>query len=59
MAIEYACAHCDSRIVTREAWAEWDVARQSWVLSDLMDQGFCHGCHRKTALVERPVVAKK
>ena len=52
--IEHACAHCGSVAVTRDAWAEWHVADQAWVLAETFDFAFCHECHRETRLVERP-----
>ena len=51
--IEYACERCGGTAVTRDAWAEWDVRRQSWELSAMFDFAFCHSCHRATRLVER------
>lgn len=52
--IEHACERCGSVAVTRDAWAEWNVADQSWVLAETFDFAFCHECHRETRLVERP-----
>ncbi|MET0309047.1 MAG: hypothetical protein ABW023_10110 [Sphingomonas sp.] len=52
--IEFACERCGSVAVTRDAWAEWDLPRQAWVLSDIFDFAFCHQCHHETRLVERP-----
>ena len=53
--LEVACELCGRLGVTREAWAEWSVAEQAWVLSHLFDFAFCHHCHRPTRPVERPV----
>ena len=53
--VEHACERCGATSVTRDAWAEWDVAGQSWVLSEIFDFAFCHQCHRDTKLVERAV----
>jgi hypothetical protein len=52
-AIEYACQRCGASAVTRDAWAEWNVASQAWVLSEIFDFAFCHQCHRETRPVER------
>ncbi len=52
--LEVACEHCGCLGVTREAWAEWSVAEQAWVLSQAFDFAFCHRCHRPTRPVERP-----
>ncbi|MBX3594764.1 hypothetical protein [Sphingomonas sp.] len=48
------CASCESERVTREAWAAWDIATQTWVLNELFDYAFCHQCHRRTRLIARP-----
>ncbi len=52
--IEYACDSCGGSAVTRDAWAEWNVEGQAWVLSEIFDFAFCHQCHREAQLVERP-----
>ncbi|MBB5711561.1 hypothetical protein [Sphingomonas xinjiangensis] len=39
--------------MTREAWAEWDIPAQTWVLSAVFDFAFCHQCCRQTVLVVR------
>jgi hypothetical protein len=49
------CASCASQSVTREAWVTWDVPTQRWMLAELFDHAFCHGCHRRVALEERLV----
>jgi hypothetical protein len=53
--VEHACERCGGIAVTRDAWAEWDVSSQAWVLSETFDFAFCHQCHRETRLVVRPV----
>ena len=53
--VEYACERCGGTAVTRDAWAEWSPAGQSWMLSEIFDFAFCHHCHRETKLVERPM----
>ncbi len=39
--VEYACGQCGGAAVTRDAWAEWRVADQSWALSEVFDFYFC------------------
>jgi hypothetical protein len=51
--IDYACAHCGGGQVIRDAWAEWDLDRQSWVLSAVFDFAYCLECQRDTKLDER------
>jgi hypothetical protein len=41
--------------VTRDAWAEWNLERQAWTLSEIFDFAFCHTCHRETRLDKRQV----
>lgn len=55
MAVDIICGWCGSRRVSRDAWADWDVAWQEWVLSAVFDQGFCHQCERERSLVEAAV----
>jgi len=54
-AIEYACRHCGGIAIARDAWAQWDVARQAWTLSEIFAFAYCHQCLRETHLIERPV----
>jgi len=49
------CTICGSDKVTRDAWAEWNVDRQKWMLGALFDQGFCHRCEDEQRLVEAPL----
>lgn len=56
--IIFVCASCGTPSVTREAWAAWDVEAQAWVLAERFDYAFCHHCHRRTQLEERPVEGK-
>ncbi|MDG2535672.1 hypothetical protein P6144_18570 [Sphingomonas sp. HITSZ_GF] len=51
--VEHACERCGGIAVTRDAWAEWDVSAQAWILSETFDFAFCHQCHRETRLVVR------
>lgn len=51
--IEIACKECDSLNVRRDAWAQWDVAAQSWVLGSVFDQGYCERCEGEARLIEQ------
>ncbi len=51
--MEYACERCGGVAVTRDAWAEWSLENQAWILSETFDFAFCHQCHREARLVER------
>ena len=50
--IKIVCAHCGSENVMRDAWAEWDIAKQEWVLQNVFDQGFCADCDSEESLDE-------
>ncbi len=52
MRVAYVCNMCGGNVVTRDAWAEWDVAGQEWVLGAAYDYAFCHECQEETRLVE-------
>ena len=53
--IQIVCSACSSSHVSRDAWADWDVASQSWILGAVFDQGFCHRCEQEQKLVELSV----
>ena len=48
--IDFVCRDCGGNSVTRDAWAEWDVAAQDWVLGSAFDYAFCHDCEAETQL---------
>jgi hypothetical protein len=50
--IQILCGTCGSTLVTRDAWAEWDVDAQNWTLGAVYDYAYCHQCDRETRLVE-------
>lgn len=52
MPIKIVCATCGSEAVRRDAFAEWDYGAQSWVLSNLFDQGYCDDCGGEATLDE-------
>lgn len=52
MRITFVCEICGSKLVTRDAWAEWDEQQQDWVLGAAYDDTFCHACQRETNLEE-------
>lgn len=53
--IDIACGTCNSRNVSRDAWANWDITSQDWVLGAVFDAGFCHRCESERSLIEVPV----
>ena len=48
----YVCDACGSDLVTRDAWAEWNVEEQDWVLGAAYDYAFCHKCECECRLME-------
>lgn len=51
--VDYVCARCGGNNVSRDAWADWDVTTQQWVLGATFDYAHCHACEKETALEER------
>ena len=52
MPVTYICASCGSDDVSRDAWAEWSVEEQRWVLRTEFDYAHCHRCDLETNLIE-------
>lgn len=50
--IKIVCGTCDSVLVRRDAWAEWDVHAQKWVLGTVFDAGHCENCGGESSLKE-------
>lgn len=53
--VRIVCETCRSELVTRDAWAEWDVDAQDWTLGAVYDYAFCHDCQEETHLQEVPL----
>lgn len=58
MRVTFTCEACGSKLVTRDAWAEWNEDEQDWVLGAAFDYAFCHTCEKETRLVEQPLPAQ-
>jgi hypothetical protein len=52
--IDIVCRECGGNNVSRDAWAEWDVASQQWMLGSVFDHAYCHDCGEKASLDEVP-----
>lgn len=52
MQVDYVCNACGGNDVSRDAWADWDVAVQRWVLRTAFDYAHCHDWECETRLVE-------
>lgn len=50
--ITFVCNMCGGSKVLLDAWAEWDLAIQEWVLSDTLTHAFCEDCDDETRLIE-------
>jgi hypothetical protein len=50
--IRIVCGTCGSEDVSRDAWGDWDVRTQTWVLRTVFDYAHCHACDGETRLVE-------
>lgn len=50
--IKHICATCKSDDVVLDAWAEWDVMIQDWVLRSVFDDAFCCSCEQACDLEE-------
>jgi hypothetical protein len=50
--IQIICGTCGSTDVSRDAWGDWDVKSQEWVLRTVFDNAHCHDCERETRLIE-------
>jgi hypothetical protein len=50
--IAILCGACGSDDVSRDAWANWDIRKQEWVLGAVFDYGHCHRCDGESSLIE-------
>ena len=52
MPVAIICGTCGSDNVSRDAWADWSVSEQKWVLRTEFDYAHCHRCDSETSLIE-------
>lgn len=50
--IAIICSTCGSDAASRDAWSNWDIDNQEWVLGSVFDAGFCHRCDCESRLIE-------
>lgn len=50
--VGYICNACGSDDVSRDAWADWSISEQNWVLRTAFDYAHCHRCDAETSLIE-------
>ena len=48
----FICAKCKSHDVVRDAWVEWDIEEQQWVLQNWFDAAYCNDCDKECSLEE-------
>ncbi len=54
--IKMVCARCGSEDVQKDAYAEWSVQDQAWVLHSTYDHTVCEDCGgEQTDLEEVPI----
>ena len=51
--VQMRCESCGSANVMRDAWAEWDVGTQTWVLrGEPFDMAYCEDCDGECSIEE-------
>ena len=55
MSIKILCGTCGGDNVMRDAYAEWDVGAQDWILKNVFDQGYCDDCGGEASLTEEEI----
>ena len=50
--VTYVCNSCGSDDVSRDAWSDWDIKAQQWVLRVAFDYAHCHRCDCEASLKE-------
>jgi|GEM_PF-2869653 len=56
--VKMCCAVCGSEEVLRDAYAQWDVAQQQWILHSVYDNAVCEKCDGDADLKEVPIEAE-
>ncbi len=44
------CSRCGSTAILKDAWAQWDVDAQDWVLAAVFDYTICDDCGREASI---------
>ncbi|MBC8315250.1 MAG: hypothetical protein H8E51_07080 [Bacteroidetes bacterium] len=50
--IQIICAKCGSDDVMKDAWAEWSVETQNWILHSVYDNTWCEKCEENCKVIE-------
>jgi len=58
---KFVCTRCGSDEVEAEAYANWDIAHQTWVydLKENGDYDYCYNCEDTAVTDERPLTDLK
>lgn len=59
--LRMVCSNCGSERVLRDAYAEWDVRRQKWVLQNVFDFAICESdeCDGNETRIDEVPAARK
>lgn len=49
--LRMVCETCGSEDVSHDAWGDWDVEEQNWVLRTMFDYAHCHACDGETRIL--------
>ena len=52
MKYNFICSDCKSDDVLADAYAEWDIDSQKWVISNTFSNSFCNSCEGETKLIK-------
>ena len=59
MKVKYVCNHCGSDDIVYDAWAQWDVEKQEFVLSHTFDYIVCNHCGKECRPTEITIKNEK
>lgn len=50
--IKKVCKYCGSENVRADAWAEWNIDKQDWVLAEIYDNEYCNDCEGDSHIID-------
>ena len=54
--VQMVCRECGSPDVLVDAYGEWDIDKQDWIIANTFDKGaFCHECDGETRIEAVPL----
>lgn len=48
--VKATCRWCGGEAVKCDAWAEWSLAEQAWIVTDVDTRGWCEDCRGETRI---------